>query len=404
MLNALVMLFMAYYWLSLPRTFGDEAFFIKWSSLIRKSLLGFDEKPSPKEILFVDVSGSKTTIPDNEPDIQSFFESNMLEKPFHRKVITDRQDLTDFFNILNKYKEETRFIVCDILFEDTTAYDKALQAEIQALGDKFLGVSHLDEGQNLIQPVITMPNASATYRSTSDLFLKFPLLLEDTLKTLPLVMYEKINGARFSKVGPFYLIDNKLSLPSPIVDFKVRYSAFQDGVMLSDTNYAKIPMATILESNIFWDSNDMRRYFKDRIVLIGDFKTDLHNTPFGLTPGLLLIYNAYLTLTYQQHLISFWWIFFLFASFYILSYRIFAEVKVVKPRLLVKVFNSTMGKYVLNSLDEMAILILITLISYFLFNIHINILILFIYLKVIEWIWKDFFSKLHIQEQLNKIA
>ena len=29
--NVIVMLLLALYWLSLPRTFGDEAFFIKWT-------------------------------------------------------------------------------------------------------------------------------------------------------------------------------------------------------------------------------------------------------------------------------------------------------------------------------------------------------------------------------------
>lgn len=402
-LNALIMLFVAYYWLSLPRTFGDEAFLIKWSSLIRKSLLGFDEKPAPKDVLFVDVSGSKTTVPDEEPDIQSFFSPGELETPYHRKVITDRKDLVAFFKILNKYQDDIQFVLCDILFEDSTAHDEALQKEIASLGNKILGVSHLQEGKNFIEPVISMPNASATYRSTSDLFLKFPLLIRDSIKTVPLVMYEKTKNARFSKSGPFYLINNQLSLPSPIVDFRIRYSEFRDGFLLSDTNYVKIPMATILESELFWDSTDMRKYFEDRIVLLGDFKTDVHNTSFGETPGLLILYNAYLTLVYRQHLISFWWILFLFISFFILTYRILADVKILNPSRLVKIFRSRMGKYILNSLDEMALLIFITLMSYLLFNIHINILILFIYLKVMEWVWKKFFVP-SLQVKIEKTA
>ncbi|MBV6655493.1 MAG: hypothetical protein KI786_17110, partial [Mameliella sp.] len=38
-INALLMLGLTLYWLSLPRTFGDEAIFIKWTSLAKKSLL-----------------------------------------------------------------------------------------------------------------------------------------------------------------------------------------------------------------------------------------------------------------------------------------------------------------------------------------------------------------------------
>lgn len=391
-LNVLVMLFIAYYWLSLPRTFGDEAFFIKWSSLIKKSLFGIDEKPRPDEVLFVDVSGSKTTIADTQQDL-SFFQPDELERPFHRKVITDRRDLAEFFRLLNQYQEGIKFILCDILFEDTTVFDHQLQREIAGLDRKILGVSHLEKGARYIQPVIDMPYASATYRATNGLFLKFPLLLEDSIKTIPLVMHEKIDNAPFRKRGPFYTINRDLSLPSPIVDFKVRQSDFDAGRDLQESNYATIPMGAILESSLFMDSLSMSDYFNNKIILIGDFKSDMHTTPFGQMPGLLLIYNAYLTLAFGQYVISFWWILFLFISFFILSYRIFADVKVMKPRWLASIFRTKVGKYILNALDEMVILIAITLMSYFLFNIHINILILFIYLKVVEWIWKRLGSR-----------
>ncbi len=388
-LNVLLMLFIAYYWLSLPRTFGDEAFFIKWSSLIKKSLFGLDEKPRPEDVLFIDVSGSKTTIANREQDL-SFFEPDELERPFHRKVITDRRDLADFFHLLNEYDEEIKFVVCDILFEDSTSHDEQLQKEISALGQKILGVSHLKKGKQYTRPVIELPYAAATYRTTDDLFLKFPLLLEDSIKTLPLVMHEKINGVRFKKAGLFYLINRHMSLPSPIVDFKVRQSDFEKSSNLQESNYAKIPMGTILESSLFMDAQSLADYFKGKIILIGDFETDMHQTPFGETSGLLLIYNAYLTLAYKQYVISIWWVLFLSVSFFILSYRIFAEVKVKKPPWLGNLFHSRVGKYILNALDEMALLIVITLLSYFLFNIHINILILFIYLKIVEWSWKIF--------------
>lgn len=388
LINVIVMFFIAYYWLSLPRTFGDEAFFIKWSSLVHKSLLGFDAKPSPNEVLFVDVSGSKTTIPDQ--DAISFYDPDSLDQPFQRKVITDRRELTSFFQLLNRYEKEIRFVLCDILFEDETKHDSLLQKEITVLGDKMLGVSHLEYGEHLIQPSIKMPSAAATYRSSGDVFLKFPLLVGDTLKTLPVVMHERINEVQMNKKGPFYSIDKKLSLPSPIVDFKVRNSDFKIGQDLEEENFNKIPMGLILELATFNHPDSLGDFFSNKIILIGDFKTDLHNTPFGETPGLLLIYNAYLTLLYGQNEISLWWILFLCLSFFILSYRIFAEVKVMKPGWLVDVFNSRMSKYILNALDEMVLLILITILSYFLFNIHINILILFIYLKVIEWFWKKF--------------
>lgn len=382
LLNVLVMLGLAYYWLSLPHTFGDEAFFIKWSSLVQKSLIGIDPKPNPEEVIFIDISGSKTTIQDT--DALSF----LPDSNYHRIVITDRKDLTSLFRIMNRFSDDIPFVLCDILFQDSTRYDATLEKEMQRLGNKLLTVSHLQNGKDLISPVLDLPNALATYQTSNSLFLKFPLILGHGYHTIPLEMYTQLYQKDFKKWGPFYFIGGRLSLPSPIVDYKVRSSDFRVGQSLEESNFAIYPLGTILESSTFMDDQALKAYFKDKIVMIGDFKTDLHDTPFGKTPGLLLIYNAYLTLVSKQHEIHFLWILFLSVSFFILSYRIFADIKVSRPRWLANLLKTQMGQYVLNALDEMGLLIIITLLSYFLFNIHINILILFFYLKIVEWIWK----------------
>jgi Ca2+/Na+ antiporter len=47
-----------------------------------------------------------------------------------------------------------------------------------------------------------------------------------------------------------------------------------------------------------------------------------------------------------------------------------------------------LGHFILNALDEALILTVMTILSYFLFNIHINILILLVYIKSVEYLWK----------------
>lgn len=379
--NALFMLFFTFFWLNQPYTFGDEAFLIKWSSLTKKSLFGFDPKPDPEDVLFVNVSKNKTTI-----DAQNEFGDI---SPYHRKVITDRQQLAEFFNLINQYESDVRFVVCDVLLEDATEYDALLAQEFAKLDHKLLGVSHLTKKGNYIRPVVHMPYAPATYAATLGLFLKFPLMLNDSLKTIPLVMYERLNDVQYQKTGSFFRFKRRLSLPAPIVDFKVRSSDFRIGTELSDANFAVYEMGTILEmhkDNIL-GTEEMAAFFKNKIIMIGDFEADMHNTPFGKMPGLLLIYNAYLTLVARQNLISVGWICFMLLAFTIISYRIFSDVKVEKPVWLVKMFRSKFGQLILNSLDELAILMIITLLSYFLFNIHINILIFLIYLKIIDFLW-----------------
>ena len=394
LLNGVFMLCLAFYWLSLPYTFGDEAFLIKWSSLTKKTLFGIDPKPSPEEVLFVNVSKNKTTInTKNEFDEIS---------PYHRKVITDRKQLAEFFALLNHYEADVRFVLCDVLFEDSTQYDTILNKEFVKLNKKLLGVSHLTKKGDYIRPVIQIPYASATYNATQGLFLKFPMLIRDSLKTVPLVMYERLNEARFRKRGAFYRVNRQLSLPAPIVDFKVRNPDFRIGdVNLTDYGvnedkkgdttalFTVWEMGTILQmqKDSILNEAELGAFFKNKIILIGDFKDDIHTTPFGKMPGLLLIYNAYLTLVAKQNLVSVGWIFFMLLAFTFVSHRIFSDVKVEKPRWLVGMFRSKVGLLILNSLDELGLLMILTLLSYFLFNIHINILIFLFYLKLIDFLW-----------------
>ncbi len=380
MLNGFFMLVFAFYWLSLPYTFGDEAFLIKWSSLIKKSLFGFDSKPLPDDIFFVDVSNSKTVI-DAENEFGDISQ-------YHRKVITDREHLTAFFKMLNEHHADIRFVLCDVIFEDKTPYDSLLAKEFSVLGKKLLGVSYITNTGEYITPVIDISHAPATYTATQNVFLKFPLILSDTLKTVPLVMYEKLHDKHLHRKGFFYRFDGQLSLPSPIVDFKVRNADFGVSADPNKPNFTIWKMSTILWMRDHADAEELKTFFKNKIILIGDFQDDIHNTPFGQMPGLLIIYNAYLTLASGQHLILVGWMFFLLLAFSMVSYRILLDVKVEKPRWLLNIFQSRFGQTILNSLDEVVLLTIITLLSYFLFNIHINILILLIYLKTIEFLWK----------------
>ncbi|MBK8705332.1 MAG: hypothetical protein IPN33_18370 [Saprospiraceae bacterium] len=101
-----------------------------------------------------------------------------------------------------------------------------------------------------------------------------------------------------------------------------------------------------------------------------------------------MLYNAYLTLVSGENALTGWWLAFLFAGFLLLSYRIFFDLQVIKPAWLVKISRSKFWRAIVNTADELTILTIITFLSYFIFHRHINILILLIYLKIVEYLWK----------------
>ena len=383
LLNAVAMLVFTFYWLHLPYTFGDEAFLIRWSALVKKSLLGVDPKPAPEEVLFVDVSGIKTTIE----------RENEFGEPsrYHREVITDRGDLAEFFELVNRFRDELRLVLCDIRFPEATDRDSLLQRQFDRLGDKLLGVSALDEEGRLVEPVLELPYALATYQSADDLFLKYPLYFGDSLKTAPLVLYERLDGGRFRSGGWFFhRLDGRLMLADPIIDFRVRNRDFQTGTALEAAHFTVFNVGTLLEARAFMAPEDLLAFFDDKLVIVGDYQNDVHETPFGEIAGPLLIYNAYLTLRERDNRVTLPWILFLLVSYYLLSYRVFAGFEIKKPARLVSWFQSKAGRLILHALDEFFLLTLITLLSYFIFHIHINILILLIFVKTVEFTWRFF--------------
>ncbi len=79
------------------------------------------------------------------------------------------------------------------------------------------------------------------------------------------------------------------------------------------------------------------------------------------------------------------WLLLMLAGFIWISYRIWAGNEIalfvrMKQKLQARWFH-----FIIDSVDELFYLSLLTLVSYFFFNIHINILVLFIYLKLVEF-------------------
>ncbi|MEO0874763.1 MAG: hypothetical protein AAFY48_09180 [Bacteroidota bacterium] len=259
--NALVMLLITFFWLRLPYTFGDEAFLIKWTALTKKSLLGIDPKPNPESVLFVDISQSKTTL----DQLNAFGEPS----PYHRVVITDRSQLAEFLAMIIPHRNETRLVLMDVLLDLPSEQDSLLQAVVDSLGSKILGVTHVDTSGAASPTVIQFERqAVATYRSAQGLFLKYPLLFSDSLPTVPLMMYEQLHQQELIRKGGIYRFAQGVSLPAPIVDFKVRNSDFRTGRSLGgESNFTIYSMGDILESRAFMHPEDQARNFSEWCIV-----------------------------------------------------------------------------------------------------------------------------------------
>jgi hypothetical protein len=214
-----------------------------------------------------------------------------------------------------------------------------------------------------------------------DDFFRYKTIFNDSLKTIPLRMHEEISGNRFtngeylySKAGSFTFYLNNFTL-----DYRIRpYDLFE--------REDKYMMVNLGQELLQLKDSDIQDLVKGRIVVVGDFvERDKHNTIFGQMPGSFIITNAYLALKAEDNKITLLYLLFLFTGFFVMSMFIFSPTDKLK-NYLDKVFPySRAVQWILSYLTYATYLTLMALLSYIMFNIFMNVIVISVYAKVVDW-------------------
>lgn len=381
--HACLLLLMTFFWMNQNRTYGDEQALIKWSSVVKRLVFNYQsDKPDSTSLLFIDVSTDLALIPN---DVTGLVPG--------KQVITDRHLLARVFEILSRYPDSYKYIVCDVSFEEPSADDTLLKPVIETL-PKIIVAAHLNKEGQLLKPIFNVPYALADYTAVGGIFYKWKIMNADTLKSIPAVLYEQFSGHQLNyRYG--VLIDNgHWAMNKLIVDFKIRASDLEGDHIsygyfpsLSDVDLFYQAPESVIEQNLI---NNM---VKDRIVVIGAFnQRDTNSTVLGDMGGSLILLNVFYSLMQGKHLVKAAMVLFLFVSFFLFSYHFLFGLRwlsLFKPK---KPFENVLANFYSKYLSELGYLLLISIVCYVIFGIHINILFLAGYCvlikKIIGWIQK----------------
>jgi hypothetical protein len=121
-LHSVFLVFITFWLLERNYTYGDEKFLIKWSSIVKKKILGMDAKPPANDFLFINTSYDNMLI--DKTDDDGFTVGN--------QVITDRQLLAKLFSMINT-SGSCKYVLCDIFFADKSPYDSAVYTQLKTL-------------------------------------------------------------------------------------------------------------------------------------------------------------------------------------------------------------------------------------------------------------------------------
>lgn len=308
-------------------------------------------------------------------------------------VITDREKLTRVLNILNDNSWQIKYIICDIFFgEADTVHDNDLEDVLTLLDRKMKLIIpyYIAEDEDFIHyPIFEANHGLSQYKPSflNTQYLKFSYISYDTIKQMPLIVYEDITGRsmnrrEFSGVN-YYTIGGKWCLNTIIPEF--RY-----------TSYDLIPDETLFDLGFFRAD----QIGKDQIVIIGDFEgvRDKHHSIVDQVAGPLIIVNALEALMHGDNMVEIPYLLLLFLFFTLISYHTFYKTRIKKylsenrkPRFIIDYLRSNIN-YLL--------ILLLTLVSMLFFHHYFHLFILLGYFAVIE-IGLDFVKTLIKNRKVN---
>lgn len=260
-----------------------------------KRFLGMQIDNVPDSILLINICYDKALVPYQENGI-----------PVGKTVITDREKLLQFLTKAKK-ANNYRYIFLDIFFEEgmNTAYDSALFHTIASM-DRIIIPKH-DEA-NLCDSILNPKAANADYATTWQVltFSRYQYL-HNNEASVALRMYQDRFGTDIKRHwgGLWYTDNGRLCQNSSTLLLPVRVtgSLLDDEGQVRERNYIHLSTDLLDLDRVIPISEQI----DDKLIVIGDFKNDIHTTFLGAQPGSSILLNGYLSLSQGAHLVN--WLF-----------------------------------------------------------------------------------------------
>lgn len=365
-LNAIGMVFLTFYFMSLPWLAGDEKFLI-WSTSALK--LAYREVPDSDDYAFINTSYDLTLI--DRYDEFGF--------PVGNQVITDRDKLAELFEIIKSADGQPKFVLVDIHFKDSTEADARLNAALRDFPNVLLS-AHLNESGAIEVPVLEeVPYGISDYviGNVFDGVYKYQLFYHDSLRLTPLKMHEALSGEKASR-GLFGVTCGDLWMPN---NFIINYRLLQKDINNLDAGFNPINLGELL----YLPPEDIEEFLADKMVIIGDFhENDMHETLYEITAGPLILLNVLLSIENHDSTLNFWFFLLLFVGYVYLSYLAFYHGDFIEMKLRKQFGDKKFLKSLAGFFGYIVLLSILSSMTFFGFGIHLNVFLLACWLYIVD--------------------
>lgn len=326
--SAISLLLLSYIIDSTPYPIGGEVVVGQWMERIHK-LLNNESDNVPDSICLVNVAYDKILV-----DYQArLFSENLASPtlPVGKITTTDRQKLLKFLGIADSLKNY-RYILLDVRFENDIESD-SISKELFALIGRMDNIVYAIHENT--QAADEVPLAKAAYGDYHTTFLvtdvvKYPLLKKNNLEatnipSIPAKMYSDLQHQNFKTSGLITISGNKLCRRSIYPTFPVRVTSWA-----KQSTESKLPVLQYhnLGEDLLQVPNNHQvicDMIENRIVVVGDFIDDIHDTYIGPQPGALINLNAYISLCRDEHVVHFGGTFAQFFLYFFITWLIIKQ-------------------------------------------------------------------------------
>lgn len=318
-------------------------------------------------------------------------------------AVSDREKIHQLLYQVNRMEKRPVYSVVDIQFyypfTANTQVDSMMQLEIAKNRNLVIPILK-DAYGNYKTPLYRSDYAHSDYRTFGASFNKFRVMLGGDIKSIPLLMHEKINGAKYRDDFMYPNCNGRLCLSAIWPSYYIKDADLKKSTSITnieEIQQTRRPVSNAAIRTEYYNIGELlfdmeanpanyTNAFENKIMIIGNFQEDVHVTPVGRISGPVLLANIYLSLLNNQHIVSGWLLLLMLVSFSALSYvAIFKKMPEINLSFKF-LFSSHLTKFIKNYISYFGAMFVVSLIALIFFEVQIALFLPSAIFSGIEWL------------------
>ena len=291
---------------------------------------------------------------------------------------TDISDRWKLYSLLSSIDSlPYKYIILDIRFEDgvSTEADSALFHQISEM-DNIVVASH--KNIHIADSVLSGKSAIADFYSTivSTNFSHYQYLTSGHL-SMPAFAYKELSNDSIVEYFGFSTSKGQLCHKSLFLQFGTeKFNYLKEN---GDFRYYNIG-SDILNNTYF----DLYNAIKGKVVVIGNFEEDTHDTYAGKKPGSLIVYRALSTLLRGGHILPFWYLFAQFVLYSLISLTLFTRKSLFDKIPYFKNNQRPLIRFAISFLGYSSVLFVASVVLFLIFDKVLSIFWISLFFSVVK--------------------